>query len=177
MSSRTTIFSHCNRQTGGRSLSALVMVLACASSAHADITNTATATATYNAAPVSGNSSTVNIPVTAAIESLSVSKLADDTSDVVAGQVITYSYVVTNTGNRSLTNINLTDVANGSGPDPVPLGETLTDVPPLNNPFDPPNNSTDATANDGIWSKLQPGDSITFTATYTVTQADVDNRQ
>jgi hypothetical protein len=31
--------------------------------------------------------------------------------------------------------------------------------------------------NDGIWSVLAPGDAITMTATYTVTQSDVDTLQ
>jgi len=36
--------------------------------------------------------------------------------------------------------------------------------------------SVDA-ANNGSWDSLGPGDSIRFTGTYTVTQADVDNLQ
>ena len=85
-----------------------------------------------------------------------------------AGTVVTYTYVVTNTGNQTLTAVSLSDISNGSGPSPTPLGESLTnDVVPLGN-------SSDATLNNGIWSTLAVGDSATFTGTYTITQSDVD---
>ncbi len=100
--------------------------------------------------------------------SLAISKTADDTTDVAAGQVVTYTYVVTNNGNITIDNVNLSEVHGGSGPPPLPGSETLTnDVAPLSD-------STDATGNNGIWSTLAPGDSVTFTATYTVTQNDID---
>jgi uncharacterized repeat protein (TIGR01451 family) len=101
--------------------------------------------------------------------SLSIVKTADDTTDVPAGQTVTYTYVVTNTGNITIDNVTIADVHGGSGAPPSPAGETLTnDVAPLAD-------STDATANNGAWSVLAPGDSVTFTGTYVVTQADVDN--
>jgi hypothetical protein len=34
--------------------------------------------------------------------------------------------------------------------------------------------SSDVTPGNGTWSVLAPGDEVTFTATYTVTQTDVD---
>ena len=49
-----------------------------------------------------------------------------------------------------------------------PNNETLTtDVAPVGD-------STDATDDIGIWSLLGVGDTVTFTATYVVTQHDVD---
>ena len=99
-----------------------------------------------------------------------VTKTADKTVNVAAGDVITYTYKVTNDGNVTIHNITLADVHNAAGAAPVPGSETLTDSPPLGN-------STDVTANDGLWSDLAPGDTITFTATYTVKQSDVDNLQ
>ena len=60
------------------------------------------------------------------------------------------------------------DTHNGSDPAPTPGNETLlTDAGTQEN-------STDA-AVDGSWDVLAPGDSLTFTGSYTVTAADVDN--
>ncbi len=56
----------------------------------------------------------------------------------------------------------------GYGTDPVPGSEViLSDVAPVGN-------STDATANNGQWSILAPGDTVRFSANYTVVQADID---
>ena len=102
--------------------------------------------------------------------SLSVTKTADLTVNVAAGQTVTYTYVVTNDGDQFLSNVALSDAHGGSGPAPTPDNETLTnDVVPLGD-------SVDA-ATDGNWDTLAPGDSITFTATYVVTQNDVDTLQ
>lgn len=103
---------------------------------------------------------------------MSVTKVANDTIDVQAGQSIVYTYRVTNTGNQTLRNISLNDVHDGSGSAPIPDGEVLSnDVLPLND-------STDSTSGtNGIWDLLAPGDEITFTATYIVTQQDVDTLQ
>ncbi len=101
---------------------------------------------------------------------LEVTKTADDTTDLLLGQVITYTYVVENTGNQTITNVWLDDIHNGSGPTPTPTNEALTtDSTPLGD-------STDGGTN-GIWDTIAPGDIVTFTATYTVTQSDVDTLQ
>jgi hypothetical protein len=141
------------------------------SAARADITNTATAVGTYNAVQHQSNPSTANVQVSASAPALTVIKTASDTTDVTAGQVITYTYTVLNSGNAVVTNVSLADAHNGSGPNPVPDDETLTsDAGTLGD-------STDATASDGTWDTLAPGDTITFTAPYTVQQADVDTLQ
>ncbi len=82
---------------------------------------------------------------------VTVDKLASDTADVAVGDIITYTYTVTNTGNVTLTNVTLTDV----------------------------HSSAAGTANltisgGGVVATLAPGDSVDLTATYTVTQADID---
>jgi hypothetical protein len=142
-----------------------------AGGALADIDNTATAVGLYGVTPVVSNSSSSAVPVDAPPPGMTVSKTADDDTDVVLGQVITYTYVVTNTGGTTLTNISLAESHNGSGPPPVPGSELLSsDGGTLGD-------STDAVPNDGIWSVLAPGDAITMTATYTVTQSDVDTLQ
>ena len=71
--------------------------------------------------------------------------------NVVAGQVVTYSYRVTNTGNVTLSNVALTDThlsASGS--------QSLT------------------ISGGGNTGSIAPGDDVTLTATYTVTQDDID---
>src|SRR6185295_1040571 len=71
-----------------------------------------------------------------------------DQDAFVVGEVITYSFVVTNTGNVTLTNVGVNEISfSGTGPAPVPV------CPP---------------------GALAPEAQRTCTATYTVTQADVD---
>ncbi len=127
-----------------------------------DIDNTVTVTADDGLNETDNAAVILNIAPT-----LAVGKTADDTTDVVVGQVITYTYVVSNTGNQTITNVLLSELHGGSGPPPVPSNETLTtDNPPLGD-------STDAVI-DGVWDTIAPGDIVTFTGTYTVTQSDVD---
>jgi large repetitive protein len=139
--------------------------------AHATIDNTAIASGTYASAPVVSPSSSVSVTVATAAPSMLVTKTASPNTNLSAGQVITYTYTVKNTGNVSLKNINLTDVHNAIGAAPVPGSEIVTsDVPPLND-------SSDVTPGNGVWSILAPGDTVTFTATYIVQQSDVDTLQ
>jgi large repetitive protein len=139
--------------------------------AHATIDNVATASGTYALAPVVSPQSSVSVTVSPAVPAMQVTKTASPTTNLSAGQIITYTYTVKNTGNVSIKNISLTDVHNAIGAAPVPGSEVVTsDVPPLND-------STDAALANGVWSSLAPGDTITFTATYTVQQSDVDTLQ
>lgn len=103
--------------------------------------------------------------------SLDIEKTASPTSDVGVGDLINYTYVVTNNGNQFITGISITDVHNGSDPAPTPSSEALTTDNLVIG------DSTDAIANDGVWDTLAPGDVVTFTGTYTVTQTDVDTLQ
>ncbi len=91
---------------------------------------------------------------------------SNGTADV--GETITYRYDVTNTGNRTITGVNInTDNHNGYGSNPLPSNEAvLNDVAPLGD-------STDAAVNQS-WDSLAPGDSIRFTWVYTVVQPDID---
>ena len=130
-----------------------------------DIDNIATASATYNAAPVSANDlETVGLVVT---PSLTVEKIPNSVVPRNQGDIISYIYRVTNSGNVTMTNVTINDAHIGYGTDPVPTNETLVS---------PPGNSTDAAVN-GSWDSLAPGDVITFTSAYTVVQADIDNLQ
>jgi large repetitive protein len=138
--------------------------------ARADITNSAVAQGTYNGNQISSDPAVANVPVAAPAPGLSIVKTASPDANVAAGQVVTYTYTATNTGNTTLQNISLNDVHDGSGSPPVPGNETLTDLGTLGD-------STDTTPADGVWSVLAPGDIVTFTSTYTVTQNDVDTKQ
>ena len=88
----------------------------------------------------------------------------------VVGDVITYSYAVANTGNVVLRNVTPDDQhTSAAGTQALAIaGDSLTtDTAPTGD-------SGDATA-DGVWDRLAPGDVVTFTATYTVTQADMNS--
>ena len=78
---------------------------------------------------------------------MTLAKTASDTSDVAAGDVITYSYEVENIGNVTMTAVSISDVHSGTG--------TLSAITPA---------SVD----------LVPEGVQIFTATYTVTQDDID---
>jgi len=77
-----------------------------------------------------------------------LTKTASNDTDVAVGEVITYTYEYFNAGDVTLTNISISDVHSGTG--------TLGTISP-------------ATV-----ASLAVGDSVTFTADYTVTQDDVD---
>ncbi|MFT4051270.1 MAG: hypothetical protein QM677_03360, partial [Microbacterium sp.] len=112
------------------------------------IANTATATGTGpDGSDMTSDESAVQVTVDQSA-ALTVVKSADvDTVDA-DGDVITYSFTVTNTGTVTLTDVALTDPLTGGA-------VTLTGW----------------SGDEGI---LAPGESATGTATYTTTQADVD---
>ncbi|AZH82480.1 DUF11 domain-containing protein [Plantibacter sp. PA-3-X8] len=118
-----------------------------------EITNSATATGTPpngGPPPVSPPSeTTVEIPPTPAITVVK-SADADAQDDFVVGQVVTYSFLVTNTGNVTLTDV---VVEEGEFSGAGELSEVVCPAEPA---------------------ALTPGVQITCTATYTVLQADVD---
>jgi uncharacterized repeat protein (TIGR01451 family) len=110
----------------------------------ADATGTDPASNTVTSATSTATFSTVSNP------GLTLVKSASPSGALNAGDVITYSFVVTNTGNMTLTNITVDEGAfSGTG--------TMSAV----------------TCPSGAAS-LAPGDQVTCTATYAVTQADVD---
>ncbi|QUJ78258.1 DUF11 domain-containing protein [Sulfitobacter albidus] len=111
----------------------------------------------------------VTLPATAA-PALLIAKTADATDALVAGQTITYTYRVTNAGNVTLSEVAVTDQhTSASGTVALTLsGDALdTDAAPAGD-------SSDATEDNAVWSSLAPGDTARFTATYLVTQGDVD---
>ncbi|WP_347638922.1 hypothetical protein, partial [Sphaerisporangium sp. B11E5] len=112
------------------------------------IVNTAVASGTPPTGPaVSSAPSTVTVTVTPA-PSLSLLKTASPSTVGAAGRTVTYSYLVVNTGNTTLTGVSAADTSfSGTGTPPVVSCPVTT---------------------------LVPQDSTTCTGTYVVTQADVD---
>lgn len=85
------------------------------------------------------------------------------------GDTIRYSYVVTNTGNLTFTNVEVADVHEGLGSWIDPVHISLTDNGALSD-------SPDGNASATIWGTLAPGDSLLFRSDYVVTQADFDTQ-
>jgi uncharacterized repeat protein (TIGR01451 family) len=114
------------------------------------VANTATATATNPASnPVASAPSTATVTATAA-PALTVVKSAAPTTVTTAGQTITFSYLVTNTGNVTAKTVDIVEGAfTGSG-------------------------ALSAVACPAGAASLAPGATVTCTATYTATQADID---
>lgn len=145
-------------------------------SVHATIDNTVTVRGTAPGGPVNQVFDTADesVDVVDAINTLTVVKTAtlnDSNGDNLAeaGETITYTFDVTNDGNVTIRNVRVNDVTNATGGPVIPTNETLLiDVAPSSD-------STDTTSGiNNIWDRLAPGDTVRFTATYTVTQNDVD---
>lgn len=89
------------------------------------------------------------------------------------GDTINYTFDIQNTGNVPLFDIDVADddtTHSGSGPLPNPANEALlTDT-------GTPGDTTDVTADNGIWSQLGPGDTVRFFTSYLVTQTDIDTQ-
>jgi len=117
--------------------------------AAAPITNEAT----LNGTPRLGNytpvTDTESVDLIAPDAQLELVKTATPTANAALGDIIAYSYVVENTGNVTMENVSISDVHSGNG--------TLSAISP-------------ATV-----TSLAPGETVTFTASYEVTQADVDS--
>lgn len=150
---------------------ALLTAIAPVAPAWATIDNTVTATGD---SPGNVDDVTATADETVDVEDanpqLVVTKTADDTTDVAVGQTVSYTYTVENTGNITLSAVNLSDAHEGTGAAPVPGTETLTTDAGTTG------DSVDATADDGTWDTLAPGDIVTWTASYTVTAADLANQ-
>ncbi|MBU2994027.1 DUF11 domain-containing protein [Octadecabacter sp. 1_MG-2023] len=115
------------------------------------VTNIATVEVvdTYNGGTVGGTDS-VTVPSERS-PAMTVLKEASDTTDVALGDIITYTYTVTNTGNVTL--------------EPVTLADDHTSAA---------GTSALAIEDNGIIASLAPDEIVTLTATYEVTQADID---
>ncbi len=116
---------------------------------HGAITNAATATGHDPAGhTVTSNQSTAVVTATPA-PSISVVKSANPTTVTTAGQTVAYSFLVKNTGNVTISGVAITDTFT------APAGPALAITCPV--------------------TTLAPNATTTCTATYTVTQADVNH--
>ena len=123
---------------------------------HGSITDTGTASGIPPATetPVTATS-TATVAVTLA-PAITITKTADVPSVSSVGQTVTYTFTVTNTGNETLSNVDVTD-AQTAPSENANLGP-ITCGADTNGSF-----------------TLAPGATATCTATYTVTQADLTN--
>jgi hypothetical protein len=104
-------------------------------------------------------------------QALEIATTSDSVSAAQVGQKITYSYVVTNTGSNSVTDIKVKSATNGTGQRSKVYEERITvDVTPLGDSFD-------TVPHDGVWTSLGKGDSVLFESIYVVSQHDVDTLQ
>jgi uncharacterized repeat protein (TIGR01451 family) len=122
-----------------------------ADATHGSVDNTATATGTSPSGATVTKDSSKSTPATVAAPALTVVKSADpsDADSYLPGQVITYNFTVTNTGNVTMNDVGVADDPfTGTGTAPEPTCPSTT---------------------------LDPGDQEVCTATYTLTAQDVDN--
>ena len=128
------------------------LVLAQIQVAAADIVNDAVATASHASGTVTSTVSSQSVPVISAAPAISVSKsgsLNDDdgTPGLSAGDTVSYTVTVSNTGNVSLTGISLSDPLTS-----LSLGGGDLD-------------------SDG---NVDPGETWTYSGSYVITQIDID---
>jgi uncharacterized repeat protein (TIGR01451 family) len=140
--------------------------LAALTSADGDLDGTVTVSATNNTgtgpATVSGTSA-APVPLNV-IPSLEVTKVASLDTNVPAGTPITYTYHVRNNGTVPINNVTLRDTHKGVLDALVPMFSSWAVL-------------TTSTITGNTINTLAPGDDAVFTATYIVTQSDVDTLQ
>ncbi len=116
------------------------------------VNNTATATGTPPTGPPLTPTDTVTVPGTQTPD-LTLVKVADKTSVSTVGETITYTFTATNTGNVTADRCDITD--------PLPDLSALSCESPVGTAVTTP-------------VTLAPGGVLECTATYQVTQADLD---
>jgi uncharacterized repeat protein (TIGR01451 family) len=150
--------------------------------AFATIDNTVTATFS-DGGTVLTTTRTENVDVQNAAPGLTLNKSSsfnDGGNGPTIGDVISYTFVVENTGNVTLNDVRVTELFSGTGVAPTlvtPVAVTTDSgtVPPAQlAAVGQLNDSSDTGSADNDWDVLGPGDVITFTASYPITQQDID---
>ena len=128
---------------------------------HGSIIDHATATGTTpsGGTVTSPSSNTVTVSVTQTA-TLSIAKSATPTTVTAAGQPVTYTFSVTNTGNLTLTSVGVTDFPT------TPAGGVTVTCQSLTGP------TGDCS---GATTTLLPNKTALFSGTYVVTQADINH--
>lgn len=172
------IFRSLARSRMAVSFIALGTVAGMASPAFATINNTVTVTGTPPVGADVTATADETVTVETAAPSLLVTKTPSTTGPVNAGDTITYTYTAENTGNQTLTAVSMSD------PHDVNATNSLSGITLAVSPLTDADagggtnangveigDSTDD-ASDAVWDILAPGDTITWTATYTVSNSD-----
>jgi uncharacterized repeat protein (TIGR01451 family) len=139
---------------------------AAVTSADGDLDGTVTVSGTNNSgtgAPTVSGTDAVPVPLNV-VPSLEVTKVASLDTNVPAGTAITYTYHVKNNGTVPINNVTLHDTHKGVLDALVPQFASWAVV-------------TTSTISGNTINTLAPGDEAVFTATYVVTQSDVDTLQ
>ena len=145
------------------------------------VVNTATAAGTPASGtytPSSTGTATTTIPAGPKLSIVKTASLADTAgaghtaNNADVGELITYTYTVQNTGNVAITGVSINDTHEGAL---IGAGLIKNEALISDGPLAPTTTSTDAAANNAVWSVLQPGATITFTYVHTVTQTEFDN--
>jgi uncharacterized repeat protein (TIGR01451 family) len=157
---------------------AVLLLMAGSLPAYAAVTNSVTASGTSPSGPPGGVTATANdLPAVAVVRSWSFAPGGDVNNNglVDAGDQIVYSYVVQNSGNVTLTNVNVNDIHDGTGAPLTFLTPVSVTTDNGTAPAGTINDSSDVGAvNDGDWDVLGPNDFITFTSQpYTVVPGDL----
>src|SRR6202042_1674171 len=129
---------------------------------HQSIHDSATATGTPPTGPsVTSPPATATVPAIPS-PAVSITKSAAPASVSTVGQAVTYTFAVKNTGNVDLTNVSVADTQQ------APAG-SLASGPTCQSLSSPSGTCS------GSSTSLAPGQVATFTATYIVTQVDLDH--
>ena len=130
---------------------------------HGSVADSATATGTPpSGTPITSSPSTATVTATQT-PALTVVKSVTSTGPYnTVGQTVTYQFVAKNTGNVTLTTVGINDTQTAPA-GALTSGPTCTGL------------TTPTATCSGSSTTLAPGQSATFTATYTLTQADLNN--
>lgn len=127
-----------------------------------------TDSATATGIPPSDISYTTPVPGNAQVNvnqnpELTITKSANPTTVSVNKQIVTYTFLVTNSGNVTLSGVNVDDTITSPGSDTLASGPTCVVINP----------GEGACSGNSI--SLAPGQIATFTATQEVNQGDIDS--